>query len=96
MWDYGWGGAVVRLLGACDSEALVFEAFVIVGRYAAVRRLEKSLANKRWRVGRSDDLGKAWWNYTWGAARPLSPRFPAGASFRASRHCLLMMLVSTY
>jgi hypothetical protein len=35
-------GAVVRPLGACDSETLALEDFVIVGRHAAVRRLEKA------------------------------------------------------
>ena len=35
------GGAVVRPLGVCDSETLSLEDFVIVGRHAAVRRLEK-------------------------------------------------------
>ena len=36
------GGEVVRPLGECDSETLALEAFVIVGRHAAVRRLEKA------------------------------------------------------
>ena len=37
--EYGWGGAVVRPLGACDSETLVLGDFFIVVHHAAVRRL---------------------------------------------------------
>ena len=36
------GGTVVRPLGACDSETLALEAFVIVVPHAAVRRLAKA------------------------------------------------------
>ena len=35
-------GAVVRPLGACDSETLALEAFVIVVQRAAVRRLAEA------------------------------------------------------
>ena len=40
--EYGWGGAVVRPLGACDSETLALGAFVIVVHHAAVRRLAEA------------------------------------------------------
>ena len=40
--EYGWGGAVVRPLGACDSETLALEAFVIVVQHVAVRRLAEA------------------------------------------------------
>ena len=44
------GGAVMRPLGACDSETLALEAFVIVVHHAAVRRLaglgEQSLESR--------------------------------------------------
>ena len=26
-WNYGWGGAIMRLLRACDSETLALEDF---------------------------------------------------------------------
>ena len=48
--EYGWGGAVVRPLGACDSETLALGAFVIVVHHAVVRRMaglgEKSLESR--------------------------------------------------
>ena len=44
------GGAVVRPLGACDSETLALGAFVIVVHHAAVRRMaglgKQSLARR--------------------------------------------------
>ena len=40
--EYGWGGAVVRPLGAFDSETLALGAFVIVVQHAAVRRLAEA------------------------------------------------------
>ena len=40
--EYGWGGAVVRPLGARDSETLALEAFVIVVQHAAVRQLAEA------------------------------------------------------
>ena len=50
------GGAVVRPLGACDSETLALGDFVIVFHHAAVRRmaglgeqsLESSLGGGTW------------------------------------------------
>ena len=71
------GGAVVRPLGACDSETLALGAFVIVVHHAAVRRLaglgEQSLES---RPGGGPWEGLA--ELPKGAARPLKPRFPSG------------------
>ena len=47
--EYGWGGSR-ETTGACDSETLALEAFVIVVHHAAVRRLaglgEQSLESR--------------------------------------------------
>ena len=48
--EYGWGDAVVRPLGECDSETLALGDFVIVVHHAAVRRMaglgEQSLESR--------------------------------------------------
>ena len=68
----------MRLLRACDSEILALEDFFHCWSTCCRKVAGKGLENNRWRVGWSNDLGNAWQNYSWGAARSLSPRFPSG------------------